>query len=112
VNVVTQGAIVVRPSIINFGQVNAVKHRKGDGTPIEKVVTISKAKGNFHIKDVSFSSKHYKAVVETIENGKSYKVSIRFSPVEVQRHYSDEMIVNTDDPHEPSVRVRLIARSL
>jgi hypothetical protein len=112
VNVVTTGAILVRPTIVNFGQVNANKHRNGEASPIEKIITVSKAQGSFLIKDVSFSSKNYIAEVETIENGKSYKVSVRFAPQEVKRHYSDEMIINTDDPQEPSVRVRLIARSL
>jgi hypothetical protein len=104
VNVVTRGAIIVQPSTLNFG---SVPHTDPKG--VEKTITVSKVKGDFRIRDVAFSSDFYKASVEPVEEGKTYKVTVRFHPSADQRSYLDEMIINTDDPQEPSIRVRLTA---
>ncbi|MEJ2720636.1 MAG: hypothetical protein P8181_05785, partial [bacterium] len=114
VNVATRGAIVCQPSTINFG---AVKFPKGTGggspkAPSEQSLTIFKVKGEFQILNVEFSSPGYTADVEAIEDGKRYKITVNFSPGEKKRQYVDEMIINTDDPNEPSVRVRLLARGV
>jgi hypothetical protein len=106
VNVVTRGAIIVQPSTLNFGEVPTVAPNA-----IEKAITVSKVKGDFHIRDVAFSSDAYKASIEPMEEGKTYKVTVSFKPTESQKSYVDEMIINTDDPNEPSIRVRLMARS-
>jgi hypothetical protein len=107
VNVVTRGAIIVQPSTLNFGNVQPAAP-----TAVEKIVTVSKIKGDFSIQDVTFSSDSYKADIEQVEKGKKYKLKIQFHPEVEQKSYVDEMIISTDDPQEPSIRVRLIARGI
>jgi len=107
VNVVTRGAIIVHPSTLNFGGV-----RSASETPVEKILTVSKVKGDFSIEDVSFSSDSYEASVEQVDEGKKYKVTVRFLPVVDQKSYADQMFIRTNDPQEPSIRVRLIARGI
>ena len=61
---------------------------------------------------MAFSSDFYEASIESVEEGKKYKVKVNFRPGADQKSYVDEMIINTDDPQEPSIRVRLIARGV
>lgn len=106
VNVVTRGSIVVQPSSVNFGAVTA---SNTDG--VEKSIMVTKLTGDFQIRDVTFSNGGYKADVESVEDGKKYRIKVNFHPEVVEKKsYVDEMIINTDDPQEPSIRVRLIAR--
>ncbi len=107
INVVTRGAIIVQPSTLNFGNV-----RSTNVTGVEKIITVSKIVGDFRIRDVAFSSNFYEASVESVEDGKKYKIKVNFRPGVDQKSYVDEMIINTDDPQEPSIRVRLIARGV
>jgi hypothetical protein len=107
INVVTRGSIIVQPSTLNFGNV-----RSSNPTGVEKTVTVSKVAGDFRIRDVAFSSEFYEAIVEPVEEGKKYKIRINFRPGADEKSYVDEMIINTDDPQEPSIRVRLIARGV
>ena len=104
VNVVTRGAIVVQPSTLNFGNVRVPATR-----PVEKTITVSKVIGEFN---VGFSSDLYDASVEAVEEGKKYKLKVSFLPEGEQRSFVDEMIISTDDPQEPAIRVRLIARGV
>ncbi|MBI4719925.1 MAG: hypothetical protein HY770_01565 [Chitinivibrionia bacterium] len=111
VNVTTNSLISAQPSIINFGLV-------GPGGPqserktFEKSIVLTKVKGEFSIKGISFTAKSYSATVETLELGKRYNVTVQFTPDHAQHTFSDEMTINTDDPNEPNVKVRLIARSI
>jgi hypothetical protein len=107
VSVTTRGAIVVQPSTLNFGTYSPAKAPVGT---IEKSITVFKVQGDFHIRNVEFSSDLYEAAVEPLEGGKSYKVTVSFQPGEEKKQYVDEMIIKTDDPQEPSLRVRLLAR--
>ncbi len=47
-----------------------------------------------------------------VEPGKRYKINVNFAPGAKKKNYQDEMIINTDDPQEPSVRVTILARGL
>jgi hypothetical protein len=110
VNVVTRGAIVCQPTTLNFGAVRAGAVLGAQG--IEKELTVFKVKGDFNITDITFSSDRYHASVEALEDGKKYKVLVGFRPAADQQSYVDEMIIRTDDPQEPSIRVRLLARGV
>ena len=48
----------------------------------------------------------------TGEGGKKYKVVVGFQPGSEQQSYVDEMLIKTDDPTEPSIRIRLLARGV
>lgn len=110
VNVTTRGAIMVQPSTLNFGTVAGPDAVEPETNEFERSVFVFKANGEFHIEEVTFSGEGYTADIEPVEDGKRYKVTVRFSPSVVRKSYVDEMIINTDDPQEPSVRVRLLAR--
>jgi hypothetical protein len=111
VNVNTRGAIIVQPSTINFGGITEDAVGETAET-MAKAVTIFKVKGDFTIRDVRFSSSYYSADIEEIEGGKKFKVTVNFKPPVHKSSYIDEMVINTDDPQEPSIRVRLLARGI
>jgi len=108
INVATRGAIVVHPSTVNFGRVSA---QNAEDDVIERVVTVYKLSGSFEIKGVEFSSGFYEADIEALEEGRKYRVKVRIRPGS-KDSYIDEMIINTNDPQEPSVKVRLLARGV
>lgn len=110
VNVITRGSIVVQPTTLNFGAVRSDAPLGSNG--VEKELTIFKLKGEFNIIDVTFSSDRYSAKIEALEEGKKYRVVVGFRPGSEQQSYVDEMVINTDDPTEPSIRVRLLARGV
>jgi hypothetical protein len=111
VQVATRGLIVCQPTQVNFG---AQKFNDAGGLikPGLQTIEIFKVDGEFHIKNVDFSTPDYKAQVEVVEPGRRYKVNVTFAPREKQKNYQGEMIINTDDPQEPSVRVNILARGL
>ena len=111
VNVNTRGAIVVQPSTINFGSITEEKVGESADAMV-KAVTIFKVRGDFNIQDIRFSSSYYSADVEELEDGKKFKVTVNFKPPVHKSSYIDEMVINTDDPQEPSIRVRLLARGI
>ena len=108
VSVATRGLIICQPSQVNFG---AVKFTT-TGTlvqPAERSVDVFKVDGLFGIRNVEFSSTDYKAEVEPVEDGRRYKINLEFLPTSKKKLYHDEMIINTTDPREPSLRVKLVA---
>ncbi len=114
VQVITKGAFTVQPSVVNFGTVRF----PGEGKkpePVYKNITILKSTGDFTIQDITFSSREYSASIEPVIPGKRYRIKVGFEPPEktqsMQNHF-EEMIIHTDDPREPSVTVKLIARSM
>jgi hypothetical protein len=110
VNVVTIGSIIVQPNTVNFGNVPASSATSGES--VEQEITVFAVRGDFNITNIEFSSAQYQASVEPIEDGKKYKVTVGFRPEMQRRNYSDEMLIKTDDPSEPSLRVRLVARGV
>ena len=111
VQVATRGLIVCQPSQLNFGA------QKFDAAgalinPAVQPLEVFKVEGEFHVKNVEFSSPDYKAEVQVVEPGKRYKVNVTFAPAAKKKNYQDELIINTDDPQEPSVRVTILARGL
>jgi hypothetical protein len=111
VSVATRGLIICQPTQVNFG---AQKFNDAGGLmkPAVQTVEVFKVDGEFQIKDVEFSTHDYKAQVEPVEPGKRYKINVTFAPEAKKRNFQDEMIINTDDPQEPSVRVNILARGL
>ena len=112
VNVQTRGSIVVQPSTLNFGVVKEAEDGGAILASNEKSLTVFKVKGEFHIEDVTFSNGFYTADVQPLEDGKKYRITVNFAPGTVRDAYADEMIITTDDPMEPSLRVRLLARGM
>jgi len=111
VSVATRGLIVCQPSQLNFGPVRFTP-TGALAKPAEKSLEVFKVEGAFEIKNVEFTSPDYKADVEKLDNGKRYKINVAFQPSSKKNNYHDEMIINTSDPQEPSLRVILIAHGL
>jgi hypothetical protein len=110
VNVATRSLIKAQPSIINFGRI-PLSEDTGVNR-LEKTITVSKVKGEFSIKNISFTNDYYTASYQALEEGKRYTITVKFNPDQVRRRYSDQMIISTDDPHEPVVKIRLLARTI
>lgn len=111
VSVATRGLIICQPSQINFGPVRFTP-TGALAKPAKKTLNIFKVEGVFQVKNVEFSSPDYTAEVETLEEGKRYAINVAFQPSSKKQNYHDEMIINTTDPQEPSVRVILLAHGL
>jgi hypothetical protein len=109
VQVTTRGDLVVRPTILNFGSVPDPVVTKLD-KPLQKSLTIAKNKGEFEIENITFSTDGYRAKIDPLKEGQTYKVTVDFFPEEGGRNYMGEMVIHTTDPLEPTVKVRLLAR--
>lgn len=111
VSVATRGLIVCQPTQVNFGPVKFTP-AGALAKPAEKSVEIYKVEGVFEIRNVEFSSADYKAEFEPVEVGKRYRIKVAFVPTSKKANYLDEMIINTNDPQEPSLRIQLVAHGL
>ena len=114
VQVVTKGAIAVQPQTVNYGRIKFATDA-APGSSVTKSVTVLKQKGEFVIEDVTVSNDMFKATFEEIVPGKRFKVDVTFEPpLKKQARHSEfgELIIHTNDPNEPTLQVRLVARAL
>jgi len=109
IQVTTKGDLIVRPAILNFGSVPDPVTAKLD-KPLQKTLTIAKEKGQFEIENITFSTEGYRAKIDPLKKGQTYKVTVDFFPEEGGKNYMGEMVIHTTDPLEPTVKVRLLAR--
>ncbi len=115
VQVMTKGNITVSPSSVNFGNVTFGAKDK-NATPVTRTIMIIKNSGDgLDVKDVQVDNPNFKAVVAPVTPGKQFKVEVTFSPPlkrSPSQRETGELIINTNDPREPSVRVHLVARAM
>jgi hypothetical protein len=97
VQVVTKGSITVQPTTLNFGAI-AFGKPGTEASPITREITVIKSEGEFAIRDVQFNSNRYSGHPPQ-------------KTVPRQREIG-EMIIYTSDPREPTLTVKLVARSL
>lgn len=113
VHVMTKSSIMLSPTVLNYGEVKFTDET-GAGQPSTKVLTVTKSTGKFKIVNVKTSNPNFTALVEPVTPDQQYKVKVTFTPP-TRKHSkqteSGEMIIRTDDPQEPSLRVQLVARS-
>lgn len=114
VHVMTKGTITTSPSMLNYGAMK-FSGKGGGGTPSTKALTVTKSTGEFQIKDVSISNANFKAVVDPVTPGKQYRLQVTFTPParnnKERQSETGELIIHTDDPKEPAVRIQLVARA-
>jgi len=115
VQVMTKGNITVSPSSVNFGNV-AFAAKDKTASPVTRTVMVIRNSGEgLDVKDVKVDNPNFKATVESVTPGKQFKVEVTFQPPlkrsPTQRE-TGELIINTNDPREPSVRVHLVARAI
>jgi len=114
VHVITKGSITVSPAAVNFVPVKFAENA-GSGQAVTRGVILSKAAGEFDIRDVTFSNPNFTAVVEPVAEGKQYRVQVTFTPPLkklAQQNETAEMIIHTNDAEEPAIRVAVAARSM
>jgi hypothetical protein len=109
VQVTTKGDLIVRPTILNFGSIPDPAATKLE-EPLQKTLTIAKNKGEFEIENITFSTDGYRARIDPLKLGQTYKVTVDFFPKPGGKNYMGEMVIHTTDPLEPTVKVRLLAR--
>lgn len=114
VQVMTKGNITVSPSSVNFGNVPFAAKDK-TAAPVTRTIMVIKNSGEgLDLKDVKIDNPNFKAKVEPVTPGKQFKVEITFQPPvkknTVQRE-TGELIINTNDPREPMVRVHVVAKA-
>jgi hypothetical protein len=110
----TKGNITVSPSSVNFGNVPFAAKDK-TAAPVTRTIMVIKNSGEgLDLKDVKIDNPNFKAKVEPVTPGKQFKVEITFQPPvkknTVQRE-TGELIINTNDPREPMVRVHVVAKA-
>jgi hypothetical protein len=111
--VITKGAITVQPNSVNFGVVQT-EGKAHAAHSVTRNVTVLKLKGDFSIKDLTFSTNEFDGKVEQVQPGKRYNVKVMFTPADgdkASKTHVGEMTILTDDPHEPELKVRLVART-
>jgi hypothetical protein len=114
VHVVTKGSIDVAPQMVNFGAVKFAEVA-GAGTAVTRGIIVSKASGDFAIKDIRVNNPSFKAWVEPVQDGKQYRVQITFTPplkTQAVQNETAEMIIHTDDPSEPAIKLQVAARAI
>jgi len=112
--VMTKGTITVQPTFVNFGRVRFGADGK-NGDVLEKSVTLTRSEGGLAISDLSVNNANFRTEVVEEEPGKRYKVNIKFTAPPRTRGgqaESGELIIHTNVPTEPNVRVQLVARAL
>jgi hypothetical protein len=113
VHIMTKSSIMISPSVLNYGQVK-FGDAKGPGAQSTKSITVTKATGKIKITDVTTSNPNFKATLETVIPDQQYKVKVVFTPPArktSKQTESGEMVLQTNDPQEPTLRVQLVARS-
>lgn len=114
VHVMTKSSILLSPSVVNYGEVKFTD-AKGPGTPSTKTITVTKSAGKLKIIDVTTSNPNFKAKFEALTPDQQYKVMVTFTPPtrkQSKQTETGEMIIKTDDPQEPELRVQLVARAM
>jgi len=113
VQVMTKGSISVSPASVNFGVVKFTDEN-GPGTPATRSVVASKLAGQFAIKEITVNNPEFVAALEPVTPGQQYRIQVTFTPPtrtsSGQTEFA-EMVIHTDDPQEPELRVQLIARA-
>ncbi len=114
VQVMTKGTITVQPAFVNFGRVKFATAGAEPG-PVTRNVMLLKTRGDFRVESIEIDNPNFRADLKTVTPGRHYEVAVSFTPPRRQQANQREigtMTIRTDDPTEPVVTVRLMARSL
>ena len=112
VQVIAKGTITKQPQMLNYGRVPFGLTGK-EGAPVTRTVLLLKGSGDFDITSIEIDSDRFEARVVRIDPGR-YELRVTFTPPtkqQVRHKVEAEMLVRTDDPREPVIRMRLIARA-
>ena len=74
-----------------------------------------KSSGDFRIESLEVTNDNYKVDVEELIPGKRFKLNVTFTPPAMSQQRQrelGELTVFTNDPTEPKLTVRLVARGM
>ncbi|MCS7301319.1 MAG: DUF1573 domain-containing protein [Fimbriimonadales bacterium] len=109
VNVVLQyeKGIVVVPTTVFFGAINSATP-----LPIERIVTVSRADKGFQVKKFEVDDPNIEVKHEATEDGKQHRFILRYKGGWQAGNVRKNLIIETDDPQQPTLRVSILANVL
>ncbi len=95
------GDLVVSPREISFGQV-------AQGETSERTLLVeNQGQGLAHVTGASVSGSFARADVQTVEDGRRYRVRVALNAALPPGHFAGRIEIHTDDPAQPALRVRV-----
>jgi molybdopterin-binding protein len=105
--------VKITPTLINFGNIDTSKIELLENL-LKRMVILERVKGEgLLIKGIKFSSEIFKSQVETIQEGKRYKLTIILEKQNLKKgKFDEEMIVDTNYEKSPILKVKLTGNIL
>lgn len=109
VNVVLnyEKGIVVTPTTVFFGAINSATP-----LPIERVVTVSRSDKGFQVKKFEVDDPNLEVRHESTADGKQHRFILRYKGGWQVGTVRKNLIIETDDPQQPTLRVSIMANVL
>lgn len=99
--------IVVTPTTVFFGAINSATP-----LPIERVVTVSRGDKGFQVKKFEVDDPNIEVRHEVTEDGKQHRFILRYKGGWQPGNVRKNMIIETDDPQQSTLRVSIMANVL
>jgi hypothetical protein len=103
----------VSPSLINFGNIDTSKVDILENM-LKRTAVLERLKGEgLSIKEIKFTSEVIKSQVETIKEGKKYRLIVIVDKKKIKKgKFDEEMIIETNYEKTPIFRVKLTGNIL
>lgn len=100
--------VMVTPSMVNFGNVDASKGEILENY-LRRIVIVERGRGEgFLIKKVKFNSDMFRSEIEAIQEGKKYKLTIILDKKNLKKgNFDEEMTIDTNYERAPILKVAL-----
>ncbi len=99
--------IIVTPTTVFFGAINSATP-----LPIERVVTVSRGDKGFQVKKFEVDDPNIEVRHESSEDGKQHRFILRYKGGWQAGSVRKNLIIETDDPQQPTLRVSIMANVL
>ncbi len=99
--------IVVTPTTVFFGAINSATP-----LPIERVVTVSRSDKGFQVKKFEVDDPNIEVKHEATEDGKQHRFILRYKGGWQSGTVRKNLIIETDDPQQSTLRVSIMANVL
>ncbi|OYT74378.1 MAG: hypothetical protein CFK49_08705 [Armatimonadetes bacterium JP3_11] len=99
--------IVVTPTTVFFGAINSATP-----LPIERVVTVSRGDKGFQVKKFEVDDPNIEVKHEATQDGKQHRFILRYRGGWQSGAVRKNLIIETDDPQQPTLRVSIMANVL
>jgi hypothetical protein len=106
-HVVCEKGIIASPPSVFVGNVFV----KGAAIqPTRRFVTLTKARGTFHIRDIQSDDPNLVVAQEAVNEGASYRLSVVPRDGVASETINGKITVFTDDPHQPAIEIPVRGR--